>query len=546
MSTYNHQTFVKIAELAKLVEDNEKLSLPLFSVKLAKAHKQYPNDHTIGMVASIIERMANSEKLFIARSEIKDLYEKFYMRNSKFANVFAEELGNIANEEVQVSKSEQQEPISNLQINNIIDDMVDPVLASSLEQMFDANVQVKDYNDKIATKSAEMCSNIIKSFGFNNTTQFICGKQGIMVCATSFETPRGTTSILIPVETDGQKVFAPSVFVANAGSQDLNKDNIFQYLTSKAGQKLEVNANDVLQASINVKYSDTDISDVDLALVKMNSEIENPTFIAPQIMGVKVEEVNPNLILNVPEIKDQSFADMAKTFDSELGLASAQFGKQAVLNGHNLIASKLKECGFDTYNIAVASSDETNIVYAVSLNGGTVAFNIPVAFENKCALPPAILLCNGSISAFDKNSITTLLLENNYDRLAAMAASPLYGMKGSELINIVKQAVNEENYIKAENALNILLNSNDEKAYAIAVQAFNKGLTKQETIEAEPVSKCAMVIKNKHSQYDTCGHTGLPLHKVYQDKHGQCRPSYRKDMSDTYEGANFMNSKIYL
>jgi hypothetical protein len=54
-----------------------------------------------------------------------------------------------------------------------------------------------------------------------------------------------------------------------------------------------------------------------------------------------------------------------------------------------------------------------------------------------------------------------------------------------------------------------------------------------------------MIVKSSSSEHPVCGHTGLPIHKVYQDDGGNCRPLYRRGMDETYEGASFMNAKIF-
>jgi hypothetical protein len=126
-----------------------------------------------------------------------------------------------------------------------------------------------------------------------------------------------------------------------------------------------------------------------------------------------------------------------------------------------------------------------------------------------------------------------------------LSASPLYGIKPSELVNIVKNAIAESNYIKAEDALNVLSDSDDEKAYEVALAAFTHGLGHKGE-EVEQPSKCAMIINSSSSQHEICGHTGLPTHKVYQDKRGDCQPLYRRGMDESYEGASFMDSKVYL
>ena len=61
---------------------------------------------------------------------------------------------------------------------------------------------------------------------------------------------------------------------------------------------------------------------------------------------------------------------------------------------------------------------------------------------------------------------------------------------------------------------------------------------------AEKKTTCSMIIKSAASQHPTCGHTGLPIHKVYQDEHGNCQPLYRKDMPQKYEVSTFNTHKI--
>ena len=538
------QTLIKLAnELAKFVDDNEKISLPFFTVKLTKAQRDFPEDHTIGMISLVANRMANNDKLFISRAEIKDLYEKFYSRSTKFASVFVDELGVV----------EVLEPIHNITKENTVNDfmqesidkIVDPVLASSLDQAFGGN-KVKSYNAALAKQAISICNNTLLSIGFHTKSEVICGNNDILVCAVAFETPRGTTSILVPVEIVNDSICYPSIFVANAGTENINKQSIYNYLTTQAGNKLMVRASEVLDAAMMATGSNKEISNVDLALTKLNSTKENKEYyLGNQIIGIKVASENPNLMINLPKIEDPKFETIAKTFDTELGFASFKFGTKLITQGNLLIIKQLQACNITNYNIAVLASNDDIITYSISINGGSVAFKVPVKIENNMAIPPSVLICDGSVKSFDKSELVKLLNSGGFDRAASVSASALYGIKASELVNIVKNAIAEENYVKAEDALNVLANSDDDKAYNIALVAFSQGLKKRED-NIEEVSKCAMIIKNNHSQYDICGHTGLPLHKIYIDKFGHCQPLYRKNMADSYEGASFMHSKVYL
>lgn len=542
-----HQTLLKLANsLAKFAEDNEKISLPIFTVKLARAQEQYPEDHTIGMLSRIVGKMANSEKLFITRAEVKDLYEKFYSRNTKFASVFGEELGKLEEQPAPTVYSPVGGDGSTDIMQEAFDNVVDPILANALNQAF-GGTKGTDYSKTVVKQVESICKNKLKDLGFTVKTSVLCGKDNVLVCSVDFETPRGTSSILVPVETAENRVlYAPSMFVGNAGAEELNKDTVYKYLTSRAGDKLQVHAEEVLKASLIAKGNDQEISNVDLALTKLNASKESKAdYLGPQILGTSVETVNPNLILNLPQVEDAEIEAIAKTFDSELGFASFKFGSKLIEQGNTLIQRQLDGCGVHTYHIAVLSSNDESITYSVALNGGSVAFKVPLKIESKNVLPPTILLCNGSIKSFDKASLASLLREEGFDRVAALSASPLYGIKPSELVNIVKSAVAENNYIKAEDALNVLSDSDDEKAYEVALAAFTHGLSHQHE-EVDQASKCAMKVTSTSSQFEICGHTGLPIHKVYQDKHGNCQPLYRRGMADSYEGASFMNSKVYL
>jgi hypothetical protein len=545
-NAHDAQSLLKLASsLAKFAENSEKLSLAFFATKLAKAQQSYPEDHTIGMMSRVVGKMANSDKLFITRAEVQDLYSKFSSRNSKFTALFAEELGHA--EVVEAPRPAYDQPVDQSVdvMQEAFDSVVDPVLASALDQAFGGN-RVKEYGVKLAKQAVAACASKFIDLGFRVQAEVMCSKDNVFICAVAFETPRGSTSVLVPVETDGSVVYAPSVFVGNTGSADITQETVVDYITSNTGDKLEINAGEVLQAVLVARGSDSEISDVDLALTKLNASKESAVdYLGAQVLGVEVEEANPNLVLNFPQFEDSAFEAVAKKFDSELGFANFKFGSKAIAQGNTLIANQLSNCGIDNYSIAVHASNDEAITYSVALNGGTVAFIVPVKIEAGNMLPPSVLLCNGSVNSFDKASLTDMLRSEGFDRVAALSASPLYGVKASELVAVVRAAVAEGNYVKAEDALNVLSDSDDEKAYDIALNVFTRGLGKQEEV-VEEVSKCAMVVHSKHSQYDICGHTGLPLHKTYQDKHGNCLPTYRKGMADSYEGATFMNSKVFF
>jgi hypothetical protein len=66
------------------------------------------------------------------------------------------------------------------------------------------------------------------------------------------------------------------------------------------------------------------------------------------------------------------------------------------------------------------------------------------------------------------------------------------------------------------------------------------------TIQKAASTTCSRIVRHAHSSQELCGHTNLPLSKVFQDASGECQPMYRKAMQDSREGAYFMNSKIFV
>ncbi len=145
------------------------------------------------------------------------------------------------------------------------------------------------------------------------------------------------------------------------------------------------------------------------------------------------------------------------------------------------------------------------------------------------------------VSSFSKEGVNQLYVNNQSDFKVAAAASPQYALKPSDLISNIKTSLHEGNADKAEDALNVLANAGDEKAYAIGFQAFLDGLGNK---TAAVSATCSHIIKNASSEHPICSHTGLPVHKTYLDKEGNCRPLYRKGVDESYEGAFFMN-KIF-
>lgn len=528
--------------LSKLIEDSEKIALPVFAAKLSQASEIHPEDKTIGAMADVVSRMANGKKFFITRAEIKDLYNRLFTRNTKFSQLFETELGNV---EKPAGPKLYDRPADdgNDIISRDYDKVVDPLLANALNSAF--GNKTKGYSDVAAKAAKAVCERSCGVVKVASSVEVINGNSDFIVCKAAFETPKGQTFVFVPIEIVANKTLTPSVFIGNDGPEDFSKSNLESYVVKNAGLKLTLNDSVVFDAIKSLKQGDVgSISNVDLAVIKLNAAKDTQVDYMGNnsVLFQKVASEEKNLVVETPRYKDEEIESFAKAFNSSTGVAKFNFGRDKINLGRTVISNKLTNFGLNKHQISVFDSDEKSVTYAVSLNGGTVAFRVPVKISNNNLCEPDIIISNGSIESFSKQGLETIITNKNTDYKAAAVASPLYDLKSSELVQTVRDAVEEENHTKAEDALNILSQSGDEKAYQSAFTIYSNGLSSKKATEC----KCSRIVKNAHSSHSLCGHTGLPLHKVYQDKNGDCHPLYRRGMEDTREGAYFMNSKIFF
>ena len=283
------------------------------------------------------------------------------------------------------------------------------------------------------------------------------------------------------------------------------------------------------------------VSDAELAFTKLNASKEVGGDFG-SVLGLNLEAKSRNSEISIPKLSESdSFA--AKLGES-LALINLKFGKDKVDLGRNVIKRFMNDFGYKNAQINVLGADGSSVFYGVSIDDRKTSFKVPVKIESNKVLPPEVLICSGSVAEFKKSSIQDLVLQNQTDFKVAAASSPQYGLKPSELIENVKLAVLEGNLSKAEDALNVIKDSGDNEAYVIAFNEYISGLNSSKKV-ANDGCGCSMIVKSASSQHAICGHTNLPLHKVYQDEHGNCLPKYRKNMEANYEGAFFMNSKIF-
>ncbi len=529
-----------VGSLAQKVEDSQKLATPVLASKLAKCLQAYPEDQTIGAMSRVIEKMAENNNLFIRKAELKSLYHKLYSRNTKFAQLFTDELG-LA-DQLPEPTLHQRDDAKQLDVYTA----ADPILSNALNSVFDKHVPLKMYSQSLADNAKTSVARHLDSWNIKPTNIDVDqGNEKFLVVKADYDTPKGVTSFYVPVEVVNNKVAEAAVFMGNAGPQELNNENIKGYLRKHAGTKLKITGSDILDVLTKAASENREVSDAELALIRVNASRQPQSeFVQGQVVGLKVAEAAPKEIQFAKSDEFKSFEDH---FTSPYGQASFHFGEDKVKIARDYISRELQSLGHKNPQITVTSNDKNTVFYGVSLDSGKVAFTVPVKIANNKIHQPTTLICNGSIASFDNDSINKLYLDNQTDYKVAAVVSPLFGLKPSDLVTQIREAAAEGNLVRAEEALNVLANTGDTKAYAVGFQVYASSLgnAKSDDITKHPMYNANDFYTNAHSKMPISKQTGLPINKIYIDDQGNHRPLYRRGMSESYEGASFMNAKIF-
>lgn len=539
-----------ITKTAKALFDNEKFAIAVLAVRAQKVAQVCPTDQTlVGMANFLTKRAASSNSAFITRAELKDVYNKLHTSNNKFVTAFADELGV---QEAPKPKGMTRDPNEgkNL-VEGAYERFADPVLSNALSSIFDKNAVVKMYSNATAQSAQKSCAfELDKQGATPKKIDVVAGQSDVLICQATYDTPKGESHMLVPVEIKQQRALLPTMFLSRAGFVDLKADLIKEHLLSTAGKSHKVDIQKVLEVIATAKNGSPEpISEVEQIIIRTAAAKGTPSY---DPNGILYQEVDQP-ILDVAEAQyeqPEEIQAFAQRLTSTTGVAEFTLGKNAVSMGRTLVHSLLSKFGYKNAQIAVADSNNNTIFYAVAIEAGN-GFKVPVKVEKGGRIhEPSIIIADGKVVEFSKLGISQLLSEGVKDHKVGMMASPMYDLKPTDLIKQIKSAMYEDDYRKAEDALDILRAGNDDKAfrvgYELYVQALgNKSELKKEASTREEVC-CNKQHKTASSKYVICSHTNLPIHKVYQDKNGDCHPLYRKDMSETSEGGSFLHSKIYL
>jgi len=524
------------ASVLDSLNDSSELILSRLASKAKNGYEANPGDMTLQSLASILSRRADQAS-FISRGEFKRLYHHFHSANSKAKEIFAEELG-IESAPIKKTASQIQSQnfngYSNTELNPY-ETVGNDVLKTALDSMFE-NKGGKFYSGKLATAAQKDLSDRLSRAGMDSRVDIADGTQDVILLVAHVNTPKGFTSFYVPVEVIEEKVITPSVFLTDAGLMDFGNKQIIAFVSQNPGRGLIAKSSTVM-GLLKQASKGHGISNVEMAAAKLRSE-SGPmqSYASDSITGLEVQPIQADV--QVPQIQDPEISSFAELFDTPAGRAQFKFGGK-VARIRNELVSELNQLGFKKVQAKITDCGEDEITFAVSVDN--TSFMLPVRVSTETA---PVMFCGGTVQEFSPENITALMKRNVKDFAAAAVTSPLYEIKASELVTTVREAVLEKNFAKAEDALNVLASGNDTKAYESAMVVYMKGLGNKTA--SEETHRCSRVVKTASSSFDVCGHTGLPLHKVYQDQNGDCHPMYRRAQSESYEGASFMNHKIFF
>lgn len=530
-----------VQKAAKAILNTEKYFVSALAVKAYKLAQANPTDQTAIGLSGFLSKRASSGSTFITRVELREVYNKLYTPNNKFAKHFFKELG--LSEVAEQNKMRRDAREGDNLVEDAYEKLADPILARELDSAFNKNASYKPFSKTSEKEAQNVCAHELNCRGvLPKKINVVAGQKDILICQAIYETPKGKCSVLIPVEIKENKALIPSMFVSKGGFVEISKKAITDHIKITAGSSFNVNVSELLNKLASAKNGVTKpMTELERIMMMASAGDETPDYAINGILKQEVDQKSANL--EIPEVEQSAeVQEFAKKLASNAGIAEMVFGKNTVDKGRNLVAFGMQQVGHKNVQIAVGDSHEDSIVYAVSV--ANKGFNVPVKVTNGTIEEPKVALAAGHIYSFTAEGISKLLSEGETDQYAAAKASPLYDLKPSELIDRIDNSLANSKYAEAENALNILKQSGDSNAYKAGYAAYMQGLqgiTKKACTETH----CSAPVKTASSKYLICSHTNLPVHKVYQDEHGDCHPLYRKNQKATSDPVSFVHHKIY-
>lgn len=468
-----------VKKASEAIHTSEKFPIAGLALRATKAAERFPYDNSIVMASQLLNKMSESQ-VFISRQELNNLYDTVYSHNTKLGQVFASELSReklLKGPTIYDRTGEQTNPLHDFE------KVADPVMSNALKAVFDKTAPVAIYSKATATNAENVCNAGLMELGLTpKKIDILAGQEDLIICRASYETPKGDTNVLIPIEIQNEKAFLPNMFLSEAGFVELTAQALKEHIISKAGKSVYADGKGLLKLLSSVKHKPTAAaSDVELAMLRMaTAKAEKAGSQTNGIIGLQVDPVVSNIPEPIVE-KTAEHMEFEKRVTSQDGAARFLFTDRIVNAGRDMLVRKMAEFGYKGVQVKVAGVKEKEIHYAIGV-GVNAAIMAPVKVANNMIQPPSFAIASGKIKDFSKSGIDELVYSTTPDKRMLAVASLSAGLTPEDLIKQVKEAVAEGNLLKAEDAINVL-GETDKHAQKIAIAIFMKGLSGSEDIE---------------------------------------------------------------
>lgn len=534
MDVRDIQNFKKFVDaLGKKLADDQKFFTLKLANRLSEATKLYPTDQTVIHMANFLSKRAQAGSYLISRSELSDAYNRLHTTNTKCASLLSEELGKPEDRLPQAHKTTRSQD-EGMYMDDLYGKYADKKLVNEFEAAFDKSAKYRPYSDDAAKSAVKIVKDIL---GANASVSAVDGKDYAILCQATFETPKGRSHIIVPVETVNDKALIPGVFLSQAGFIDFNKENVEKHIMATAGKSFKVDASQVLEAIKVAKFgASKEVDSVDMAVFAFKARNGTPSnYTNDAILYQEVDKVASEVNLKTAE--SDLFSEKLKTTD---GTAEFVLGKKNIDIGRNIVAKELSSMGYKSASIKVASFTDNSFTLAVSANGS--GFKVPVKVEKGSVVYPTVILAGGNIEKFCKDGIKSALASN--DQKAAVTATNFSLMTSSQLINEVEKLCMAGDLDSASDALSAIQLTGDEKALSYAFATYMSAMDGSLSKKAE-IQKIKTI---KIGGNEVCAQTFLPVDKVYIDENGVAHAKYHQnsDKTDSVTAAGLMNAKIIM
>lgn len=447
-----HEITSLITKVAEKVEANEKLALPILAAKARREASARPTDIPLVNASNVLTKMA-SDRTFISRDELRGILERFTASHSKLSEVFSDELGKRA--EVK-PKTFERYADEGQALDRDYAKFADPILANALAGAMSENPTEQLYSQADAQRAQRAAYAKLLEAGIQpKDIKTFAGRKDIIVVQAVHETPLGVSNVLIPVELKEGKALLPSLFLSRFGFQDIEKSAYGTHLKATAGKAFRVDGSKLLDVLEQVKNGSSDVAnEVEMAAIKIASEQGTRLHDPNAILYTQIDKETPDVQL--PKMASNEESRFAETLGKPDGVARFIHGDRIVEAGRSMLVRKLAELGYKSVQVKVADVEQDKIFYAVAIGTGT-GLKVPVEVNGNMVIPPKVVYAEDFITAFSKKAIDEVVAAGSGGNKRALAtASPCYDMKPTELLEVVKASVAEGNYLRAEDAINVL------------------------------------------------------------------------------------------